>query len=32
MAKSHSLEKDRLANVVAAIQILGFSDRSLDIR
>jgi hypothetical protein len=28
MAKSHYLEKDRLANVLAAIQILGVSDRS----
>ena len=28
MAKSHYLEKDRLANVIAAIQILGVSDRS----
>jgi hypothetical protein len=28
MAKRHYLEKDRLANVIAAIQILGVSDRS----
>jgi hypothetical protein len=28
MAKSHYLEKDRLANVIAAIQILGVADRS----
>jgi hypothetical protein len=28
MAKSHYLEKDRLANVIAAIQILGVSDRA----
>lgn len=28
MAKSHYLESDRLANVIAAIQILGVSDRS----
>jgi hypothetical protein len=28
MAKSHYLEKDRLANLIAAIQILGVSDRS----
>jgi hypothetical protein len=28
MANSHYLEKDRLANVIAAIQILGVSDRS----
>lgn len=28
MAKSHYLEKDRLANVIAAIQILGAADRS----
>jgi hypothetical protein len=28
MAKTHYLEKDRLANVIAAIQILGVSDRA----
>jgi len=28
MAKSHYLEKDRLANVIAAIQILGVADRA----
>jgi len=28
MAKSPHLEKDRLADVMAAIQILGVSDRS----
>jgi hypothetical protein len=28
MAKSHYLEKDRLASVIAAIQILGVSDRA----
>jgi hypothetical protein len=28
MAKSHYLEKDRLANVIAAIQILGVSDHA----
>ena len=28
MAKSHYLEKDRLANVIAAIQILGVSDQA----
>jgi hypothetical protein len=28
MAKSHYLESDRLANVIAAIQILGVSDRA----
>jgi len=28
MAKSHHLEKDRLANVIAAIQILGVFDCS----
>jgi hypothetical protein len=28
MAKSHYLEKDRLANVIAAIQILAVSDRA----
>jgi hypothetical protein len=32
MAKSHYLEKDRLANAIAAIQILGVSDRLLGIR
>ena len=28
MAKSHYLEKDRLANVIAAIQIMGVSDQT----
>jgi len=32
MAKSHHLEKDRLANVIAAIQILGVFDCSSGIQ